>query len=432
MQRTITDRLIDWKSSPRRQPLLLRGARQVGKTWVVADFAERHMPGRLHVVDFERDIASRRFFEGDLDIRRILSALELASGRRIEVGRDLLFLDEIQACPRALVALRYFYEQLPELHVVAAGSLIEFALGAISFPVGRVEMLSLRPFSFLEFLRACGNGPAAEVVSAAPRKLDPSQHESLLARVRDYMFVGGMPVAVATFVETGRISEARRVQDALLDAYRADFGKYSPRVDPACLDEVLTSVGRSVGRQVTYTSLAQGYSHPTIKSAFDALRRSGIVHRVSAARLVGTPLGAAVSARTRKAILVDAGMMHALTDMSVSAGLGQQDLLGVYSGALAEQFVGQELLAATGRDLHYWSRSARGSTAEVDYLVAPKGAIRAVEVKSGPSGKLKSMHLLLAEHPECAPGFVVSARPYAELPEQGLVFLPLYFAAAAG
>jgi len=213
MRRTITDQLIDWKTSSRRPPLLLRGARQVGKTWAVTDFVERHMPGRLHLVDFERDVEWRRFFEGNLDIDRILGALELAVGRSIAVGQDLLFLDEIQACPRAVVALRYFYEQLPQLHVVAAGSLIEFALGSISFPVGRVQMLPLHPLSFLEFLWARGNEPAADVVRAVPRDLGRSMHEALLENVRDYMFVGGMPAAVAVFVETGRISEARRVQD---------------------------------------------------------------------------------------------------------------------------------------------------------------------------------------------------------------------------
>jgi len=430
MRRTITSQLINWKVSSRRQPLLLRGARQVGKTWAVTDFAERHMPGRLHQVDFERDVEWRRFFEGNLDIDRILGDLELAMGHRIAVGQDLLFLDEIQACPRAIVALRYFYEQLPQLHVVAAGSLIEFALGSISFPVGRVQMLPVHPLSFLEFLWARGNEPAADVVCAGPRDLGRSMHEALLQNVRDYLFVGGMPAAVAAFVASGRISEARLVQNALVGAYRADFAKYSPRVDPACLDEVLTTVARSVGRQVTYTSLAPGYSHPTVKSAFHALRRARVIHRISAARLAGMPLGAMVSARTRKAILVDMGLMHALTDMSIDAGFRQADLLGVYNGALAEQYVGQELLAATDQDLCYWSRSAKGSTAEVDYLVPAQGSIRAVEVKSGPAGKLKSMHLLLSEHPECAPGYVVSAGPYVELPEQGLVFLPLYYAAA--
>src|SRR5665648_238273 len=171
MRRTITDQLIDWNTSARRQPLLLRGARQVGKTWAVTDFAQRHMPGRLHLVDFERDVEWRRFFEGNLDIDRILGALELAMGRSIAVGQDLLFLDEIQACPRAVVALRYFYEQLPQLRVVAAGSLIEFALGSISFPVGRVQMLPVHPLSFLEFLWARGNEPAADVVRAVPATL---------------------------------------------------------------------------------------------------------------------------------------------------------------------------------------------------------------------------------------------------------------------
>ena len=428
MKRLITDQLGSWARSQRRKPLLLRGARQVGKTWAVEDFGERHFAGQLRTIDLEKRRDLHRIFSGDLTATRMLSQLELALDARIEPGRDVLFLDEIQACPRAIVALRYLYEELPDLHVIAAGSLIEFALGQLSFPVGRVQFLNVYPMTFLEFLWANGHDRAAEIVQQGPALLDDVTHELLLGRLREYLFVGGLPEAVRVFTGSGLLRDAFLAQDEVVEAYRADFGKYAPRVSRDTLDEVLTSVAQAVGTQIKFSNLAEGPTIPTIKNAFTLLERAQVIHRVAAAKQVGLPLGAGASSRRFKAIMVDLGLLHRLTRAPLDAAFATVDLLGIYKGALAEQYVGQELHATGERELHYWSRAARSSTAEVDYLAGSAGRMAPIEVKSGPAGRLRSMHQLLLEHPQCAPGFVLSEAPFAELPEQGLVFVPLYYA----
>ena len=431
MLRLAADHLNRWADAPDRRPLIVRGARQVGKTWSVTDFANQRFPGGLITIDLELRRDLHRVFEGDLTATRVLSDLEVAVGRRLVPGRDLLFLDEIQACPRAIMALRSFFESFPELHVVAAGSLLEFALGDASFPVGRVEYLWLNPMNFFEFLLAIGNEVAAEVVWRGPHAVPEATHAVLLGRLRDYLFVGGMPAAVAAYARSGRLLDALRVHDLLVTSYRDDFARYRPRVRPDTLDEALTLMARSVGSQLKYTALAPDATGPTAKAAVAVLEKAQLITRVAAVSRCGVPLDAQASRRF-KAIVVDVGVMQRLTGLPVEVEFAKRDLLAMHNGAVAEQFVGQELKAGGwgSAGLHYWSR-ATGS-AEVDYVAIVGSRVRPIEVKSGPSGRLRSMHLLLKEQPECGPGIVLSEAPYAELPEQGLVFCPLYFAGSLG
>ncbi len=233
MRRLVAERLLAWKNAPDRHPLLVRGARQVGKTWSVVDFGRAHFPGAVHVIDFEQRPAARDYFQGDLDPRKVLSGLELLLGAPVRAGRDLLFLDEIQACPRALVALRYFYEQMPELHVVAAGSLVEFALAQISFPVGRIDYLTMWPMTFVEYLWAIGNEMMAEVVLAGPRAQPETTHTLVLEELRRYLYAGGMPAAVSAYAAGLSLRAAFARQDALVQSYRDDFGKYASESDQA-------------------------------------------------------------------------------------------------------------------------------------------------------------------------------------------------------
>ncbi len=430
MRRLVTDELRKWSDSPRRKPLIVRGARQVGKTWAINDFGAARFAA-VHVVDLERRRDLHRLFGGDLDPRRILGELEILLGRRISVGQDVLFLDEIQACPRALVALRYFYEELPELHVVAAGSLLEFAVGELSFPVGRVQFLTVHPMTFAEFLEGLGDDVGAEVVAQVPSPRSAVVHDHLLERVRQYLFVGGMPEAVAAFAATASMQEAFAVQDELTLAYREDFAKYAGRADKDCLDGVLTGVARGVGGQIKYAHLVEGFDNRAIRRAFDLLSRAQVVRPVRAASPSGLPLAAGASEKRFKAIMVDVGLMQRLSGLRADVEYARADLLQVYHGALAEQFVGQELLAATGGELYYWAREERGSTAEVDYLIDAGGRVMPIEVKAGPAGRLRSMRMLLERYPAAAPGVVVSAGAYATLPEQRLVFVPLYCAGVA-
>ena len=425
MERFIVDELLTWKDQTRRKPLVVRGARQVGKTWSIVDFGREHFDA-VHVVDLERRPEWHRIFAGDLVAAEMLSELEVFLNARIEPGRDLLFIDEIQSCPRAITALRYFYEDCPDLHVIAAGSLLEFATRDVSFPVGRVQFLEMGPMCFAEFLLATDRGRMAEIVAMPPERQPDSVHALLMEGVRRYMFVGGMPECVAAYAETGRLREAFEVQAELVNAYREDFAKYTPQVNRHCLNAVLASVARSVGRQTKYANLAEGFSNPTIKKGFDLLCLARVVRKVRAASPSGLPLGAGASERKFKALVVDIGLMQHLCGMQVEVEYARTDLLAIFQGALAEQFVGQELAAAGQSELFYWAREARNSSAEVDYLTAIDGRTRPVEVKGGAAGRLKSLHLLLKTFPDCAPGYVFSGAPYAELPEQRLVFVPLY------
>jgi predicted AAA+ superfamily ATPase len=429
MERHATRHLTTWADTPKRRPMVIRGVRQVGKTWLVRDLAARRFAGRLHSIDLERRRDLHPIFAGDLDPVRIVSALEAMLGERIVPGRDLLFLDEIQACPRAIVALRYFYEELPELHVIAAGSLLEFALRGISVPVGRVVYLWLRPVTFSEYLAGIGNEVAAEIVAAGPRQVADTTHRLLLGHLRDYLFVGGMPAAVQAYAESGRLLDAFDVHESIVATYRDDFLKYQPRTGIDYLDDVLSSVARSVGQQLKYARLSALATPPTVKRAFALLERAQLVRRIRGLKHVGLPLGADAS-RSFKALVVDVGLMHRLAGLPSTVELAKTDLLGIYNGAVAEQYVGQELAAVPQRneDLFYWARAAKSSTAEVDYVVRIGASARPVEVKSGPAGRLRSMHILLAQQPEVAPGIVLSEAPYAELTEQRLVFVPLYFA----
>ena len=427
MERLITKKLLTWKNRDHRKPLILRGARQVGKTWSVLEFGKNYFDGHVHLVDLEQHPDWHRIFERNLVAERILSELEILLNARIVPGEDLLFFDEIQACPRAITALRYFYEAYPELHVIAAGSLLDFATKRLSFPVGRVGFLDMAPMSFVEFLWATGKTIAADIVLSPPERQSDQVHTMLLDEVRRYLFIGGMPECVREYVRTGSIRDAFEVQAELAHAYRQDFSKYAPHSDSRCLNAVLSSTAQRVGQQIKYAHLTEGYSNPTIKKAFDLLCLAQVIRKVPSASPSGLPLGASASERKFKALMVDVGLMQHLCGLPVDVEYKKNDLLSIYRGAMAEQFVGQELVAAGHHELYYWAREARSSRAEVDFLMVLEGRIYAIEVKSGASGRLKSLHLLLETYPNCGPGYVFSCAPYSELPEQKLVFLPLYY-----
>lgn len=430
MRRFIEDELLHWQEAERRKPLILRGARQVGKTWSLKEFGKNRFDS-LALVDLERNPPLRRLFDGDLDATRLCSDLEVLLRQKITPGKTLLFFDEIQACPRAITALRYFYEEMPELHVVAAGSLLEFALDNASFPVGRVQFLNLYPLSFAEYLEAIGNAPAAAAVLGNSAEISPAVHELLRDELKRYFFIGGMPAAVNAYIDHGSMRDAFEVQAEIAESYRMDFAKYSPRVDRYSLDSVFTSLAQHVGKQIKYARLGEGYGNAILKKAFDALCLAQVARKVPAVDPSGLPLGASASAKVFKALMLDVGLMRYLSGMPDDIEYARGDLLAIYRGAMAEQFVGQEMLVSQQGSLYYWDRQAKSSSAEVDYLAVIGGKIHPVEVKSGAAGSLRSLHLLLASYPECGKALVFSDRPYSDLPEQKITFLPLYSAFAA-
>lgn len=430
MNRFIDNELRIWKEAENRKPLIVRGARQVGKTYSIQKFGRECFENLVHL-DLEKQPRLHSVFSGDLSAQHVTADLEILTGQPLRPGKTLLFLDEVQACPRAVTALRYFYEEMPDLHVIAAGSLLEFALGDLSFPVGRVQMTWMRPLCFAEYLAAHGKDNVAELVLQPPHAVSEAVHAMLLDELRRYLFVGGMPEAVAAHVKTDSFKRSFEVHDEICSSYRQDFAKYRPRCDNACLDEVLLSAARHVGSEVTFAHLAEGYAHATIKKAFHLLSQALVLTKVQATSPSGLPLGACVHSSALKALLVDIGLMNHLSGLRMDLEYGESDLLDIHRGALAEQFVGQEMLLSQRGDLYYWSRRAKSSGAEVDYLAVMDGVIHPVEVKSGSAGRLRSLHLCLKEYPACGDGIVLSMRPYQVLKEQRLTFVPLYFALSA-
>jgi len=428
MDRLFFNKLEDRKTSPGRKPLIVRGARQVGKTFTIKDFGKKSFEGKIHVVDFEKHPDWFGIFEINLDPVRIINELEILLNTKITPGEDLLFFDEIQASPRAIMSLRYFYEELPALHVIAAGSLLEFALKDISFPVGRVHLMNMAPMNFYEFLMATGRDKAAEFLLAEPALLPDAVHALLIESLRQYMFVGGMPECVEVWRNTQSLVDVFEIQSDLVETYRQDFSKYAPYTDKRSLNHALSTVAKNVGHQIKYTNISDEFTGPTNKKAFDLLLMARVVHKIGAASVASLPLGASVSERKFKAVLVDIGLMRTLNDLPANIEYSKNDLLQMYNGALAEHFAGQELISSGAENLYYWSRDAKSSSAEVDYLIVKNSKIYPVEIKGGAAGKLRSMHLLLQEYPHIEQGYVLSLAPFGKLPEQKLTFLPLYYA----
>jgi len=427
VKRLVEKKILEWKDSNRRKPLIIRGARQVGKTWLVETFLAKKFDNFVKI-DLEKRHDIHAYFDGNLDPKIILPLLELEAGRIIP-GKTLLFFDEIQACPRAITALRYFYEHLPELHVVAAGSLLEFAFGKISIPVGRVQYLYMHPMTFYEYLLAIGKEQMAEYVLKLQNNVAEEIQRKLLNELRSYFFIGGMPECVKTYYETGSMIEVFKVQSEILDTYRDDFSKYKPQIDRTCLDDVFLNVAKSVGEQLKYSRLSGSFSSQMNHKAFDLLTKAKVVTKIPASDPTGLPLGAASNQKKFKAAMLDIGLFQRLCQIPVELELREENLLAMYRGKLAEQFVAQEILAKTNSELYYWSREERSSNAEVDYLVVRKGSIYPVEVKSGAGGSMKSLHLMLKKYSGCPQGLVLYSGLYKELPEQKLIFMPLYSAA---
>ncbi|MBQ7251322.1 MAG: ATP-binding protein [Kiritimatiellae bacterium] len=428
MKRNFTERLETWAANADRKPLVMRGMRQTGKTWCVRELAARRFAGRFCEVDFEYSKAWRQVFEADLDPVRICRELEMLAGTSIVPGETLLFFDEVQACPRALESLRYFREKMPGLHVVAAGSLLDFALEEHPFPVGRVQFAELAPMGFAEFLEACGEEVLAEAVRGAPAALPEAVHGRLLERVKEYCLAGGLPECVRIWAETRRYRPVRETQEALVSAFEQDFGKYPERMDADTLEAVWRNANASVGRQVSWAGLSREHAGATNKKAFSLLCKARLLHACRAVAGAAFPFESDATPRI-KPYAGDVGLFQARSGMPVDPQILAGDILSVYQGALAEQFVAQEFAAARGREaLHWWKREAHNSTAEVDFVVEAGGRVVPVEVKAGAAGRLRSLHQFLADHPNVKEGVVLSSAPYGTLPEQRLRFVPLYFA----
>jgi len=399
MIRLISNELDAWLTDPSRLPLVVRGARQVGKTWLIRELARRNSRGLIEV-NFERDPDYARIFERGSPLE-VFHELCLLTGRNAEPAESLLFIDEIQAAPAVLAKLRWFSEELPDLPVVAAGSLLEFALGAkgFSMPVGRITYRYVEPLTFDEYLRGHSQTQLlARLAAWSPEdRLGPLVHRQSADWYERYVMVGGMPAVINTDIEDADPQRCRRVQTDLIATYRDDFAKYAGRMEPHLLDLVLVSVARQLGGKFVYARTSEGVNHQQAKHSLELLAKSRVITLAPHSTADGIPLGGAIDARRRKALYLDVGLAHAVLRTPAAGAFPRlSDLAPQIRGKLTEQLAGQQLRVldpGSGDEptLHYWQRGG-GRPGEIDYLVEIDQVVVPIELKAGPSGSMKSLH----------------------------------------
>ncbi|MDF7818434.1 AAA family ATPase [Runella sp. MFBS21] len=420
--------LQKWKDKPNRKPLIVNGARQVGKSWLIKHFGETYFQGKVIVVNLEKSKNLHTIFKPDLDAKRILFELGLALNTTIEKGEDLLFIDEIQACPEALGSLRYFYEEIPELHVIAAGSLLDFEFRNQPFPVGRVETLNMYPMTFYEFLKARGKEQLCQLLKTPLVDIPEGTERYFDEDFNLYLVVGGMPECVRYFVETNDLQGIRSIQEDLLYTYEQDFKKYTPTVNPDCLTDILENATKLMGHQVIYTKLSERFSSPTIKKGVEVLRTARLLHSVQNVSVNALPLTAA--GKQFKLFFLDVGLLLRKSNLDYQSFYIKRELSSAFQGMLAEQFVAQQFIAYTDQKTFYWARTEAGASSEVDFVMVKDGKILPIEVKSGKSGSLKSLHYLLEHHPTIGKAIVFSHARQGTLDK--IQFVPLVFAGNLG
>jgi predicted AAA+ superfamily ATPase len=400
--RLIDSHLLDWKDTRQRKPLLLRGARQVGKSSTI-----RHLGTKFESyfeINFESMPEVRPFFSDFGKPELILEKLSIYFGKTIEQGKSLLFLDEIQAYPEALNSLRYFYEKIPDLHVIAAGSLLEFALQELpSFGVGRIRSLFLYPFSFDEFLMAIGEKKLMELKNSADQKtgLEPAFHNKLNDYLRKFMVIGGMPEVVAKYAQGSSILEIQSVLDDLNFSFQDDFAKYKSRMTANRIFEVFQSVVFQMGGKYIFSKSVESLSDRQVQEAVQLLMLSGLVIPVTHTSANGIPAGAEANPKKRKMLVLDTGLYQRLLQLELSQVWINEDITMVNKGNLAELFTGLEWLKYGNpyerESLYYWHRETSNSNAEVDYVVQIGASLVPVEVKSSGKGRMQSMHRFMDE-----------------------------------
>ena len=400
MYRNIEKYLADWKVGSYRKPLLLRGARQVGKTYTIEKFAKENFKYFLKI-NLEQEQNLKNVFES-LQPQQIINELTALYQVPIIDGDTFLFIDEIQVSPKAITALRYFYEQKPGLHVISAGSLLDITLNEMQYPmpVGRVDFAFMYPMSFSEFLVALNeNGLVNTINDFSPGKtFSQAIHYRILELLRLYFFIGGMPEAVAYYTKEKDLSGIEKIHSGLMYSIQFDFAKYGTRKQQELLKDVLHYVANNIGKKVKYANISTSVHSNMLKDAFLKLEMSRIIHLVRHTRSSNVPLTQLQENDVFKPILLDIGLLNHLAGIKL---VNLDNLITAFEGALAEQFVLQELIAGSipyhEEKLNYWIREAKNSNAEIDCLYQNGNSVYPIEIKAGKRGTLKSLHIFLAE-----------------------------------
>ena len=423
MKRTAIKELYKWKESNDRKPLVILGARQVGKTWLMQEFAKKAY-SKYAYVNFEDNDMLRGLFEHDFDIPRIIAGLEWTTG--VSIDEDtLIILDEIQEATRGITALKYFAEKAPQYHVMAAGSLLGIAMHKNdSFPVGKVDFMHLYPLSFFEFLEAMGESKMVNLLTAKEWTMTTMFRNQFEERLRQYYFVGGLPAAVSSFATVKSLDKVRTIQKAILEAYERDFSKHAPAIEVPRIRMVWHSIPAQLAkenRKFIYGAVKEGARAKDFELAIEWLKDAGLIYQVNRCKKAQLPLAAYEDFSAFKIFLSDIGLMCAMSNVPAQSLLTGNVLFSDFKGALTEQYVLQQLKVNPSLSIYYWS--AENSRGEIDFLLQQEDRILPVEVKAEENLQAKSLRTFVERNPGLQ-GIRLSISPYRE--QDWLTNYPLY------
>lgn len=424
MYRIAIEKLYQWKKSRRRKPMIIEGARQVGKTWIMKEFGKQAYENTIYI-NFDSNSRMAELFASDLDTERLIMGLELYSGRKINPENTLLIFDEVQEVPRALASLKYFYENAPQYHIVCAGSLLGIALHeGTSFPVGKVDFLKLYPLSFMEFLMATEKERFAELMNTSDFDMITSFKQTYIDALKLYYFVGGMPEAVQSFAENKDFNEVREIQKRILEAYEQDFSKHAPYELVPKIRMIWNSIPSQLAKEnkkFIYGLVREGGRAKDYETAIMWLTDCGLVHKISRVNAAGIPLKAYEDLKAFKLFVLDVGLLGCMSGLRQCTLLDGNALFVEFKGALTEQYVCQQLKTIDDLGIYYYTND-RGSC-EIDFIVDTAEQIIPVEVKAEVNLKAKS---LKTYREKFSPDNAVRTSMADYKKEDGLINLPLY------
>jgi len=424
MRRIALSFLQKWKEKKTRKPLIIRGARQVGKTWLMKEFGKNEYESVAYI-NFEKATQLANLFEADFYFPRILRSVQLITGIVPKPGETLIIFDEIQSVKRGLLSLKYFYEDAPEYHIIAAGSLLGLSIHKDdSFPVGKVDFLELYPLSYEEFIVALGKNSLLDALHRRDWELTKAFKSNYIELLKQYYYIGGMPEVVKSFIQNNDYNEVREIQNSILESYNNDFSKHSPIEIVPRIKMIWNSIPSQLAkenRKFIYGAVKSGGRAKEFEVAIMWLEDAGLIHKISRVSNASLPLEGFVDIGAFKLFMVDIGLLGAKSGLDAKTIIEGNTIFGQYKGALTEQYVLQELKCSTGNEIYYWS-SEQG-IAEIDFLIQTGGKVIPIEVKAQENLKAKSLKSFRDKfHPELS--LRTSMSDFRE--EETLTNLPLY------
>ena len=438
MIREIDNNLNEWKNDCNRKPLLIRGARQIGKTYSVRKLSETF--DTFLEVNFEENPNIKKLFDNSLTPSLICEKLSAYYNKEIFPGKTLLFFDEIQNCPKAISSLRFFYEKMPELHLIATGSLLEFAFEEIpSMGVGRIKSLFMFPLSFNEFLTALNEELLLNIIRknikfvqgdrciTTVTPIEEPLHKKAIDLYKIFQLIGGLPEVVDSYIIERNLNKCFEILDNLLITFKDDFAKYKNKVNVSRLTEVFNSIALQAGEKFKYSKIDSSTASNSLKDSLNLLEKAGIIYKITHSSANGIPLGAEINNKKFKVILFDTGLHQRMLGIDISKYIAIDNFETINKGAMAEIFTGLEILKNSNRNilrkLYYWHREAKSSNAEVDYVIQSGEEIIPIEVKAGKTGSLKSLHQFMNSH-KSKTGIKISLDNYCK--NNKIISVPLY------